>query len=83
MSPDAMDVKRAEYLRSGPIPPDAKLPVILVEISVTWQNSGVNEGGDKWFDIGILREVDFESVCSTIQLKTSSNHLHKVLLKLQ
>lgn len=56
ISPDAMDVERAEYLRSGPIPPDAKLPVIRVEISVTWQNSGVNEGGDKWFDIGILRE---------------------------
>ncbi|KAL8701179.1 MAG: hypothetical protein Q9201_005048 [Fulgogasparrea decipioides] len=56
ISPDAMDVKRAEYLRSGPIPPDAKLPIIHVEISVTWQNSGANEGGEKRFDIGILRE---------------------------
>ncbi|KAI4263305.1 MAG: hypothetical protein L6R42_001543 [Xanthoria sp. 1 TBL-2021] len=54
ISPDAIDVTRAEYLRSDPIPPDAKLPVIRVEISVTWQSSGVNEGDDKLFGIGIL-----------------------------
>ena len=56
ISPDAMNVKRAEYLRSGPIPPDAKLPVIRVEISVAWQNSGANQGGDECFDLDILKE---------------------------
>lgn len=56
----ALSLNNTEYLRTDPIPPTAKLPLLGIEISLTWRPSDLQGHSEVYHDLGILRNGQLE-----------------------
>jgi ankyrin repeat protein len=52
---NAVGIGRIEYLRSDPISPLAKLPILRIDVSLTWSFLPENINAEGWFDLAIIR----------------------------
>jgi hypothetical protein len=57
---NAVGIRSIEYLRSDPISPLAKLPILRIDVSLTWSFLPENINAEGWFDLAIIRGDQIE-----------------------
>lgn len=69
-----VSAKAHQYLCTDTIPPTAKLPVLRVDVSITWSVEQMKAGGEAWIDLAIWRQGRMERLHRFCELHRRNNN---------